>query len=48
MNPKLKRQHGAGDLHFITYSCYRRLPLLVAVLQRDLFLTMLEQVRRRY
>jgi len=24
----LKRYHGAGDLHFVTFSCYRRLTLL--------------------
>lgn len=44
----LKRYYGAGDLHFITCSCYRRLPLLGTARRRDLFLTVLEQVRRRY
>ena len=44
----LKRYYGAGDLHFITCSCYRRQPLLGAPQRRDLFLTVLEQVRRRY
>jgi REP element-mobilizing transposase RayT len=48
MNPKLKRYHGAGDLHFITCSCYRRQPLLETGARRDLFLAVLEQVRRRY
>ena len=24
----LKRYYGRGDLHFLTFSCYRRLPLL--------------------
>jgi hypothetical protein len=24
----LKRCYGRGDLHFITFSCYQRLPLL--------------------
>ena len=24
----LRRYYGKGDLHFITFSCYRRLPLL--------------------
>ena|GEM_PF-7005097 len=24
----LKRYYGKGDLHFITFSCYRRLPLV--------------------
>jgi putative transposase len=45
---KPKRSYGAGDLHFITCSCYRRPPLLGTPRRRDLFLTALEQVRRRY
>jgi len=48
MSRKLKRYYGAGDLHFITCSCYRRQPLLGTVTRRDRFLTVLEQVRRRY
>ena len=44
----LKRYYGAGDFHFITCSCYRRQPLLGTAQRRDLFLTVLEQVRRRY
>ena len=43
----LKRYHGAGDLHFITCSCYRRQPLLGTAQRRDLLLQVLEQVRRR-
>jgi putative transposase len=35
-------------LHFITCSCYRRQPLLGTAKRRDLFLKVLEQVRRRY
>jgi len=42
------RYYGAGDLHFITCSCYRRQPLLGASRRRNLFLTVLEQVRKRY
>ncbi|HET9309264.1 MAG TPA: hypothetical protein VFO46_24840 [Candidatus Sulfotelmatobacter sp.] len=34
--------------HFITTSCYLRLPLLGRARNRDLFLRVLEQVRRRY
>jgi putative transposase len=45
---KPKRFYGAGDLHFITCSCYRRQPLLGTPRRRDLFLTVLERVRRRY
>ena len=48
MRSKLKRYYGAGHLHFITCSCYRRQPLLGTPRRRDLFLTVLEQVRRRY
>ncbi len=42
------RYYGTGDLHFITCSCYRREPWLGTARRRDLFLTILEQVRRRY
>jgi putative transposase len=44
----LKRYHGGGGLHFITWSCYGRQPLLAAPAQRDLFLTVLEQMRQKY
>ena len=44
----LKRYLGAGDLHFVTCSCYRRQPFLGTARRRDLFLKVLEQVRRRY
>jgi putative transposase len=48
MRGNLRRYYGAGDLHFITFSCYRRQPLLGTPRRRDLFLTVFEQVRRRY
>jgi len=48
MGSKLKRYYAAGDLHFFTCSCYRRRPLLGTPRDRDLFLTVLEQARRRY
>jgi len=44
----LKRYYGSGHLHFITCSCYRRQPRLGSPFSRDLFLAVLEQVRRRY
>ena len=44
----LKRFYGSGNLHFITASCYHRQPLLNTAQRRDLFLTVLEQTRRRY
>jgi hypothetical protein len=39
----LERHYGGGDLHFITCSCYHRLPLLRTARRRDLFLTVLEK-----
>jgi putative transposase len=44
----LHRTYGAHHLHFITCSCYRRLPLLGTARSRDRFLSILEQTRRRY
>jgi len=44
----LKRYYGAGDLHFVTFSCYRRLQLLANPLRRDLFLRALETTRKKY
>ncbi len=44
----LHRTYGAHHLHFITCSCYRRLPLLRTARSRDRFLSMLEQTRQRY
>ncbi len=48
MPQRLHRYYGAGYSHFITTSCYRRLPLLGSPRNRDLFLHVLEQVRHRY
>jgi REP element-mobilizing transposase RayT len=44
----LKRYYGHGDLHYITCSCFRRRPLLASREARDFFLSVFEQVRRRY
>ena len=44
----LHRFYGADHLHFITCSCYRRLPLLRTVRSRDCLLSVLEQTRKRY
>ena len=41
----LKRYYGKGHLHFITFSCYRRLPLLKTVHARDIFVQELGKVR---
>ncbi|MGB6387821.1 MAG: transposase [Terriglobales bacterium] len=48
MPNRLYRYCGAGYLHFITTSCYQRRALLGNRQNRDLFLEVLEQVRRRY
>ena len=44
----LHRTYGAHHLHFITCSCYRRLPLLGAARSCDRFLVILEHARQRY
>ena len=44
----LKRYYNTGALHFITWSCYQRRPSLGQPDQRDLLLTVLEQMRNRY
>ncbi len=48
MPARLRRYYGAGYSHFITTSCYQRRPVLGTAENRDLFLEVLEQVRRRY
>jgi putative transposase len=42
----LKRYYGRGDLHFVTFRCYRRLDLLRSKRARGLFVKELAQVRR--
>ena len=44
----LERWQGGHDLHFLTFCCYHRQPLLAGASRRDLFLRVLEQVRQRY
>jgi len=48
MTEGLRRFYGGNDLHFLTFSCYLRLPLLNDAARCDLFLQILERVRRRY
>jgi putative transposase len=48
MSQHPERFYGERDLHFVTFSCYQRRPFLDDPLRRDLFLTTLERVRRRY
>jgi hypothetical protein len=44
----LKRRYGQGHLHLITFSCYRRLPLLCSVSSRNVLVKILGEVRDRY
>jgi putative transposase len=44
----LKRYYGRGHLHFLTFSCYRRLPLLGTKRARNMFVKELRRVRREY
>ena len=48
MPKKLKRYYGRGDLHFVTFSCYRQLPLLRTIRARNLFVHALGKIRERY
>jgi putative transposase len=48
MGHKLERRYGQRHLHFITCSCYRRLPFLRNARKRDLLLKILLSVREKY
>lgn len=48
MRHKLERHYGQRHLHFITCSCYRRLPFLRDARKRDLLLRILNSVREKY
>jgi putative transposase len=44
----LKRFQTAASLHFITFSCFHRLPLLAALEAKETFEAVLEQERQRH
>jgi len=48
MRNPLERRYGQGDLHFITFSCVRRCPMLGESAVRDHFVRILDEVRTRY
>ncbi len=48
MPTRLKRYYGQGQLHFVTFSCYRRLALLATARARNMFVKELCRVRRAY
>ena len=48
MPSRLKRFQQANDFHFLTFSCFRRLPLFSAPEMKNLFLDELEITQIRY
>jgi putative transposase len=48
MTKGLVRYQQAGDLHFITFSCYGRKPYLASAAAKELFEASLEKMRRKY
>lgn len=48
MPSNLKRYQSEGHDHFVTFSCYRRLPFLNNDHARTVFLDILEQTRKRH
>lgn len=48
MPTNLKRVTGRGDLHFITFCCYQRRPLLEPPQARDFAVQILAEVRAKY
>ena len=44
----LERRYGFGHLHFITCSCYRRLPLLRSARARNCFVRLCGEVRAKF
>jgi hypothetical protein len=48
MPKELNRYYGQGHFHFLTFSCYRRLPLLGRAWARTAFVKALAAMRDRY
>jgi putative transposase len=48
MTTGLKRFYGQNHLHFVTFSCYHRLPLLSSARSRNLFVESLGEIHDRY
>jgi putative transposase len=44
----LQRFYGRRDLHFVTFSCFRRRPYLATVRARNRFVRILDEVRTRH
>jgi len=48
MPANLKRHYGRGDLHFVSFICHQRLPLLAAPSVRNFFVETLSEIRNRH
>jgi len=48
MPENLKRYYQRRHLHFINFSCYRRMPLLATARRRDSLVRLIERVRKQY
>jgi putative transposase len=48
MPKRLNHYYGRRDLHFLTFSCYRRLPLLGTAGARNVYVDALAEIRERY
>ena len=48
MTERLVRYQQAGDMHFLTFSCYHRLPYLASPKARNRFEDALERIRKKY
>jgi putative transposase len=48
MRNPLRRHYGQGDLHFVTFSCYRRRPYLGTIRARNCFVQVLKETRKRF
>ena len=48
MTERLVRYQQSGDMHFLTFSCYHRLPYLASPEAKDIFEDALERIRKRY
>ena len=48
MPTRLHRLYGYGHLHFVTFSCFDRRPLLGNPVARGVFVEALDEIRKRY
>jgi putative transposase len=48
MTERLVRYQQSGDMHFLTFSCYHRLPYLASPEAKSLFEDALERIRKKY